>query len=90
MEFNVKHRQDQLPVCLVASQLLGNMEVEQILMICEDDNRVWVSFKVIAPFSECPDDCEQLPVKDLVITFSRVKGLGEVTAGMILTIVISL
>jgi hypothetical protein len=44
MEFDVKHRQDQLPTCLAASQLLGSTEVEQILVVCEDNNRVWVSF----------------------------------------------
>jgi hypothetical protein len=90
MELNIKHRQDQLPVCLTASQLLCSTEVEQVLMICEDDDRVQVPFKVMAPLGECSDNSEQFPVKDLVITFGRVQGLREVTTGVISTIVISL
>jgi hypothetical protein len=59
-------------------------------MICEDDDRVQVPFKVMAPFGECSDNSEQFPVKDLVITFGRVQGLREVTTGVISTIVIGL
>jgi hypothetical protein len=66
------------------------MEVKQILVIHKDDNGMGVPLKVMAPFSECSDNSEQLLVKDLVIALSGVQGLGKVTAGMILAIVISL
>jgi hypothetical protein len=59
-------------------------------MICKHDDRVRVPFKIKAPFSECADNSEQFSVKDLIITFGRIQGLGEVTTGVILTIVIGL
>jgi len=59
-------------------------------MIGEYDNQVWVPFKVMAPFSECSDDGEQFPIEDLVVSFCWVQGLGQVTAWMILSIVIGL
>jgi hypothetical protein len=59
-------------------------------MISEYDDRVWVSFKVMMPFSEHPNDSEQFPIKDLVFSFCWVQGLGQVTAWMILSIIISL
>jgi len=59
-------------------------------MIGEYNNRVRVPFKVMAPFSERSDDSKQFPIKDLVVSFCWVQGLGQVTAWMILSIVIGL
>jgi hypothetical protein len=59
-------------------------------MIGEHDNRVWVPFKIMTPLCERTDDSEQFSVEDLVISFSRVQGLGQVTAWMILSIIIGL
>jgi hypothetical protein len=59
-------------------------------MISEHDNQVWVPFKVMMPFSECTDDSEQLPIEDLVVSFCWVQRLGQVTAQMILSIIIGL
>jgi hypothetical protein len=57
-------------------QLLRSTEIEQVLMISEYDNRVRVSFKVMTPFSERPNNSEQFSVKDLVVPFCQVQGLG--------------
>jgi len=59
-------------------------------MISEYDNRVWVSFKVMMPFGKCTDDSEQFSIKDLVVSFRWVQGLGQVAAWMILSVIISL
>jgi hypothetical protein len=44
----------------------------------------------MVPFSECPYDGKQFPIKDLIVSFCWVQGLGQVPARMILSIVISL
>jgi hypothetical protein len=59
-------------------------------MIGEYDNRVWVSFKVMTPFSERTDNSEQFPIEDLVVSFCWVQRLGQVTTWMILSIIIGL
>jgi hypothetical protein len=59
-------------------------------MIGEHDNRVWISFKVMTPFSECTDDSEQFPIEDLVVSFRWIQGLGQVPTWMILSIIIGL
>jgi hypothetical protein len=66
------------------------VEIEQVFMIGEYDNQVRVPFKVMAPFSERSDDSEQFSIEDLVVSFCWVQGLGQVTARMILSVVISL
>jgi len=75
---------------LATCQFLGSAEIEQILMIHKDNNGMRVSFKVMMPFSECTNYGEQLAIKDLIVTFSRVQGLREISAGMVLAIVIGL
>jgi hypothetical protein len=55
VEFDIKHRKDQLPVGLTTHKLLGSAEIEQVLMISKDNNGMGVSFKIMAPFSKCVD-----------------------------------
>jgi hypothetical protein len=66
------------------------MEVEQILMIHKDNNQVRIPLEVMMPFSKRTNYSEQFAIKNLIIMFSRVRGLGEVTARVILTVIISL
>jgi hypothetical protein len=59
-------------------------------MIGEHDNRVRVPFEVVPPSFQGADDCEEFTIVDLVISFSRVEGLREVTARVICSVLISL
>jgi len=53
VEFDIKHRRDQLPASWTMRKFLGSAKIEQILMIHKDNNEMRVSFKIMTPFSEC-------------------------------------
>jgi hypothetical protein len=59
-------------------------------MISEYDNRVRVPFKIMPPCFQGTDNGEEFTIIDLVIPFSGVKGLREVSTGVICSVLISL
>src|SRR6267154_5197761 len=90
VEVKVKLIQGELPASLAASKVLSGAEVKKVLMVGEDNDRVWVPFEVMAPSFQGSDDGKEFPIVNLIVSFCGVKGLGKVSAGMIRSILISL
>jgi hypothetical protein len=70
----------------VAHQFLGSVEIEKILMISEDDNGVGIYFQIVVPFCKSVNYSKQFTIKDLIITFCRVQGLGKIATGVVLAV----
>ena len=79
----------QLPG-LAAVEVLGLMEVHQILVVSEDLNGKGRSVKVVPSGLQGMDDGKELLVIDIIVLFCRDEQLGEVGAEMPITIGISL
>ena len=63
-------------------QLLSFAEVCQILMIGKDNSWELGSLDVVLPCAEGTHDAKELAVVDLVVPFSRFKGLGQEGTGV--------
>ena len=59
-------------------------------MIGDDSDRMRSSLDVLFPFVQCEDDGKEFPIIDVVVLFRRNKSLGEIGAGMGITIEIIL
>ena len=79
-----------MPSRLARGQLLSSTEIEQVLVIGENDNRVRVPFEVVSPCLESTDDGKEFSIVDLVVSFCRVERLGKVGAWVVVSIFISL
>ena len=51
-------------------------------MVGDDSYGVLGSLQVLAPFLKCKNDCQKLPIVDVVVSLSRGEGSGEVSAGV--------
>ncbi|KIK34821.1 hypothetical protein CY34DRAFT_97224, partial [Suillus luteus UH-Slu-Lm8-n1] len=78
------------PSCLAACEVLGRAEVEKVHVICENNDRMRVSLKVVPPCFQSMDDSEKFLIIDLIITFCGIKRLREIPARVIGAIFISL
>ena len=65
----IKVSKVEQPSCLVVVEVLGLMEVCQVLVICEDLDRKGGSMEVVSPGLQDVDDGEELSVIDIVISF---------------------
>ena len=74
------------PLHLVTVEVLGLMKVCQVLVVSEDLDREGGSMEVMPLGLQGADDCKELPVVDVVVSFSRDERLGEVGAGMSITV----
>src|SRR6267154_1653994 len=90
VEFKVKLIQGELPASLAAGEVLSGAEVKKVLMVGEDNDRVWVPFEVMAPSFQGSDDGKEFSIVDLIVPFCRIKGLGEVYTRVVGTILIRL
>jgi hypothetical protein len=59
-------------------------------MVCEYKDRMRTAFEVMVPFSQGSDYCEQFSIKDLIVSFCGVQGLGKIAAWVVYTIFVSL
>lgn len=57
---------------MLASEFLHSTKVEQVLVISENDNRMWIAIKIMAPFSEGSDNGKEFLIEDLIVSFSGV------------------
>jgi len=69
--------------------LLRRSEIEKVLVIREHYNLL-LSGKEMSPSFESSDDGKEFPIIDLIVSFGGVKGLGEIPAGVVCPIFISL
>jgi hypothetical protein len=65
-------------------------EVREVLVIGECLDWKWESMEIVMPGLEGTDDSEEFPIIDVIVPFCRAKGLGEVRAGVPVTIGVSL
>ena len=82
--------QEKRPSGLPAREFAGVFEVGQVLMIGNDSNRVRSTLDVLPPFREGKDDCEEFSIVDVVVSFSREEGTGEIGAGVKVSVRIAL
>ena len=59
-------------------------------MVGDNGNRVGRSLNILAPFGESEDDCKQFVVIDVIVSFGREEGSREISAGVEVTVGISL
>ena len=57
----------------MAIKVLGLMEVCQVLVVSEALNGKWGTMKVMSLGLQGMDDCEELPVIDIIVLFCRNK-----------------
>ena len=85
-DFKIKVGEVKQPPSLIVVEVLGLMGVCQIFVICEDLDWKEKVMEIISPRLQGADDCKKLSVIDVVIIFHGDKQLGEVRAGMPVTI----
>ena len=71
-------------------EFTGIFDVGQALVVGDDGNRVGRSLNILAPFSKGKNDCKEFSVIDVIISFSRKEGAGEIGTGVEITIGIAL
>ena len=75
---------------LATGEILCGTEVEEVFVVGEDNDRVWVPFEVVMPGFQGPDDGKEFSIIDLVILFCGIEGLGEISTRMAGAILICL
>ena len=65
------------PARLSAIEILGSLEVLQVLVVCPDLYRVPRSLQVVTPFLQTTNNCKQFLVMDLVVAFRGIERLGK-------------
>ena len=59
-------------------------------MIGDDSDWMGGASKVLLPFIQSQNDSKEFLVIDIIVSFGRCKGFGEVSTGVMVSIVISL
>ena len=59
---DVKILEKEGPVGLATRELLQILEVGQVLMVCEDRDKMWGALQVLFPFAESKDDGKKLSI----------------------------
>jgi hypothetical protein len=54
-------------------KVLCRSEIKKVLVVGENDDRVRVPLKIVAPRLQSTDNGKEFPIIDLVISFSRVE-----------------
>ena len=88
--FQVKVSEINEPASLSMIEVLGGTEVGEILVVCKDLYGKWGPMEVVSPGFQGTDDGEEFSVIDVVVSFRRRERLGEIGAGMPVTVGISL
>jgi hypothetical protein len=76
-KFVVKLREFGDPSPLAIVEFLGFSEVQEVQMIGIDLNLMWGSVKVMSPFSQGPNNAEELSIVDFVSSFSGIEGFRK-------------
>lgn len=58
---------------------MSSAEIQQVYMVGEHNHQVKTSFQVVTSFIEGMNYCKEFTIKDLIIPFSGVERLGEIT-----------
>jgi hypothetical protein len=56
-----------LPTGLATGKVLGRVEIEEVLVVGENDDRVRVPFKIVAPCLQGTDDHKEFSIVDLIV-----------------------
>ena len=89
-DFEVKISEVEQPSCLATIEVLCLIEVRQVLVVSEDLDREGGSVEIVSPGLQSMDDCEEFLVVDVIVPFSQDKRLGEVGAGVPVTVWVGL
>ena len=89
-DFQVEIRKVKQPSCLATVKVMGLMEVRQVLVVGEDLDGERGSVEIMSPRLQSADDCEELPVIDVVVSFRWNEQLREVGAGVPVAVRVSL
>ena len=77
-DLQVKVGKIKQPPGLAVVEILGLMEVHQVLVVSEDLDGKGRAVEVMSPRLQSMDDHKEFSVVDVVVSFSRNEGLGEV------------
>ena len=69
--FQVKVREVNEPTGLPSVEVLGGMEVGEVLVVGEDLDREGGSMEVVAPGFQGADDGKEFPVVNVIVSFCR-------------------
>ena len=78
----IKVLKKERPVSLPLREFARVFKIRQILMICEDRDRVRSPLQVLFPFNKGEDNSKEFPIIYVVVSFSRREGLGKVSTGV--------
>ena len=85
-DFKVKISEIKQPLCLVMVEVLGLMEVCQVLVVCEDLYQKGGAVEVMPSRLQGVDDGKKFSVVDVVVLFCQDEQLREVGTGVPVTI----
>ena len=51
----------------------------EVIVVCEDHNRVGASYEEVSPVFQASNDGQEFSFINIVVSFSRVEGLGMVS-----------
>jgi hypothetical protein len=89
-DFEVKVSKVEKPMSLSSIEVMRFAEVGEVFMVSEDLNRERGASEVLLPGLESSDDSKEFLIIDIIVSFSRDEGLGEIRTGVPVTIRISL
>ena len=81
---------EKMPSSLSRGQSTGFAPVREVLVVAPDGDSVRRSEEIMIPRCEGSDDRQKLSVVNLVVPFSGVKALGEITTRFEESVVVSL
>src|SRR6202795_3266457 len=86
VEGEVEAGQVEGPSGLAAVELLGGLEVLEVLMVRPDLKRLARAFQVVSPLFQRSDDRQHFHVMDLVVAFDRGQAFGLESNRMVLSV----
>src|ERR1700675_396483 len=86
VEGEVEAGQVERPSGLAAVELLGGLEVLEVLMVRPDLKRLAHAFQVVSPLFQRSDDRQHFHVMDLVVAFDRGQAFGLKSNRMVLSV----
>ena len=78
------------PACLAAVECLRLAEIGEVLVVSKDLHREGGAMEIVAPGFQGTNDSEEFAVIDVIISFGGGEGLGEIGAGVPISVGISL
>jgi len=78
------------PPSLLSGEILRRLEVCQVLMICDNGDRVFCASQVLMPLFKCPYDHEKFVIIDVIISLGRSESLQVIGTGVEIPVAILL